>query len=64
MIECRDEREKVCLKELKETFNNLRILKKANFFHDENKIDFLIRECNELISIFVSSIHTASKSNN
>lgn len=54
---------KVCLKELRESYNNLRILKKAKIFGNEESSDSLIGECNELISIFVSSIHTASKIN-
>jgi four helix bundle protein len=52
---------KVCLKELRESYNNLRILQRAKIYQDENIMDTLIAECNELISIFVSSIHTASK---
>lgn len=52
---------KLCLKELRESFNNLRILKRAMIYGNEQKGDSLINECNELISIFVSSIHTASK---
>lgn len=52
---------KVCLKELRESYNNLRILKRAKISKDESMLDSLISECNELISIFVSSIHTALK---
>ena len=55
---------KLCLKELRETYNNLRILGKINISSDELKTEPLIKECNELISIFVSSIHTASNSEN
>lgn len=51
---------KVCLKELRESFNCLRILRKAKLFKSEETINSLIGECNELISIFVKSIHTAS----
>ena len=54
---------KVCLKELKETFNNLRILHRANIYQSEPELLDLISECNELISIFVKSINTASKPN-
>ena len=54
---------KVCLKELKETFNNLRILHRAGIYKSEQKLIDLISECNELISIFVKSINTASKAN-
>ena len=52
---------KLCLKELRESFKNLRILKRAKIYGNEQNGDSLINECNELISIFVSSIHTASK---
>ncbi len=54
---------KVCLKELRESHNNLRILNRAKIYKNENTMNSLIGECNELISIFVSSIHTASKKN-
>jgi four helix bundle protein len=52
---------KVCLKELRESYNNLRILRKAKIPLKLEEIEVLISECNELISIFVASIHTASK---
>ncbi|MFZ5554751.1 MAG: four helix bundle protein [Bacteroidota bacterium] len=50
---------KVCLKELRESHNCLKILYRSKLFKDENKIQFLLTECNELISIFVKSIKTA-----
>jgi four helix bundle protein len=52
---------KVCLKELRESYNALRILNKAKLFSDEQELLDLISETNELISIFVTSINTASK---
>ena len=51
---------KVCLKELRETFNCLRLIKKKGW-HDAVKLSVLITENNELISIFVSSLKTAQK---
>lgn len=51
---------KICLKELRETYNCLRIIHRAKIFKDEEQIADLITECNELISIFVKSIYTAS----
>jgi four helix bundle protein len=54
---------KVCLKELRETFNNLRILHSAKLYKTETDIIYLRGECNELISIFIKSIDTARKSN-
>ena len=51
---------KVCLKELRESYNCLRILHRARLFKTEKQAADLIKECNELISIFVKSINTAS----
>ncbi|MEQ1677038.1 MAG: four helix bundle protein, partial [Chitinophagaceae bacterium] len=51
---------KVCLKELRETFNCLRLIKKK-FWYDDIKLSALIIENNELISIFVASLKTAQK---
>ncbi len=52
---------KVCLKELRESYNCLRIIDRAKISDDETLVQYLITECNELISIFVTSIVTASK---
>jgi len=51
---------KICLKELRESYNCLRIMYKALLFKSEDEVKELISECNELISIFVKSISTAS----
>ena len=51
---------KVALKELRETFNALKIVKKANWLSAE-KLDPILDENNQLISIFVRSIETATK---
>ena len=54
----------ICLKELRESFNCLRIIKKSNLFlGNEVQINKAIDENNQLISIFVASIKT-SKNNN
>ena len=50
---------KVCLKELRETFNCLKLISKKGWY-DQSIIDRLLGENNELISIFVASIKTAS----
>ena len=50
---------KVVLKELRETYVCLRIVKGAHLYKDESKLDSVIIENNELISIFVTSINTA-----
>jgi four helix bundle protein len=49
---------KVCLKELRETFNCLKLILKLEW-NSNMKLTSLIQECNELISIFFSSIKTA-----
>jgi len=54
---------KVGLKELRETFNCLRIIKKKNWYLKESLMA-LIDENNQLISIFVKSIETARKNLN
>ena len=51
---------KVCLKELRETYNALRLIRLKEWFVPE-KLDLLIRENNELISIFVASLKTVQK---
>jgi four helix bundle protein len=50
---------KICLKELRETKVWLRMIVRANLIKPESKLDSLIDENNQLISIFVTSIHTA-----
>ena len=52
---------KIILKELKETFINLKIIHKSKTFKNENLIINAKKENNELISIFVSSIKTAKQ---
>jgi four helix bundle protein len=52
---------KICLKELRESYNCLRIMHRAKISSEENLVIDLIGECNELIAIFVTSIVTATK---
>jgi four helix bundle protein len=52
---------KVCLKELRESHNCLKIMHRAGICCSEKEVLSLIQECNELISIFVKSINTATK---
>jgi len=52
---------KVVLKELRETFVCLKIIHRTQLFKTESKMDKLMKENNELISIFVKSIETAQK---
>ena len=51
---------KVCLKELRETMNNLQLILFRKW-HDVVKLTALIKENDELIAIFVSSLKTAKK---
>ena len=53
---------KISAKELRETFNCLRIIKKKNWHPDEKMLPVL-DENNQLISIFVKSIETAKRNN-
>ncbi|MET2985713.1 four helix bundle protein [Aureibaculum conchae] len=54
----------ICLKELRESYNCLRIIDKANLYKgNQNKMEEVLDENNQLISIFVTSIKT-SKNNN
>jgi four helix bundle protein len=50
---------KVVLKEIRETYNNLRIIFKAKLYAEENKILLAMKENDDLISIYVASIKTA-----
>lgn len=51
---------KICLKELRECFINMKIQKGANLLTDFEALERLLQENDELISIFVTSIKTAS----
>lgn len=53
---------KISLKELRETYNCLRLIKRRDWYAEE-KIGICIDENNQLISIFVKSIETAQKNN-
>lgn len=51
---------KVSLKELRESYVNMKIQKGASLIADVKELDLLLDENNQLISIFVASIKTAS----
>jgi len=51
----------ICLKELRETYINLRIIDGAELHRDRIFITKLNLESNELISIFVKSIETSKR---
>ena len=48
---------RICLKELRETFICLKIINRRDWF-PKGKLDSIMKENNELIAIFVSSIRT------
>ena len=52
---------KICLKELRETRIWLLMIERANLIKQNSKLEPLIIENNELISIFVKSVKTAQQ---
>ncbi|WP_299218383.1 four helix bundle protein [uncultured Aquimarina sp.] len=54
---------KLCLKELRESLVNLKIQKGVNLIGDLDRLENLLKENNELIAIFVSSIRTSQNKN-
>jgi four helix bundle protein len=50
---------KVVLKELRESFVCLKIIHRTKLYLEEDKMQFALKEHNELISIFVKSAETA-----
>jgi len=55
---------KIVLKELRETLVSLKIIKEKPLIEPKEKLNPIITENNELISIFVKSIETAKKNMN
>ena len=52
---------KISLKELRETKIWLRVIHRKNLIGNNKEVEGLIKECDELISIFVTSIKTAAR---
>jgi len=52
---------KIVLKELRESYVCLQIIKRTKLSDSEEKLEAAMKEVNELISIFVKSIDTARK---
>jgi four helix bundle protein len=52
---------KIALKELRESYIALKILRQIKTVERKDQLDICIIECNELISIFVRSIQTAER---
>ena len=55
---------KISLKELRETFISLKIIKEKPLIKSDDLLMGCYDECNELISIFVKSIQTAENNKN
>ena len=55
---------KICLKELRETKIWLKIIQRKKLLNNTKDVGDAIAECDELISIFVTSIKTAEKNKN
>ncbi len=55
---------KIVLKELRETRVWLKIIQRRSLLKSTREIELLIAECDELISIFVTSVRTAEKKTN
>ncbi|MCC5942342.1 MAG: four helix bundle protein [Balneolaceae bacterium] len=54
----------VVLKELRESLNCLKIIKRTRYYHSESPIHEALSECDELVAIFYKSVQTASNRNN
>jgi four helix bundle protein len=54
---------KICLKELRETLVCLKIIRRKGYFK-EGRLEPLLNENAELVSIFVKSVQTAKKNTN
>lgn len=55
---------KICLKELRETKIWLKVIQRRNLIGDSEEVKDLLKESDELISIFVVSIRTAERNRN
>lgn len=54
----------ICLKELRESFNCLKIIDRANLYAgNQENLEKVLDENNQLISIFVASIKTSKENN-
>jgi len=53
----------IVLKELRETYINLIIINKSGICKQKEKIDFLLKESDELVSIFQKTVNTLRKTN-
>jgi len=51
----------IVLKELRETYINLKIVKGASICNHEKLLESVLDECNQLVAIFHKSVDTAKK---
>lgn len=51
---------KICLKELRETQVSLKIVQRKPLLKNDSYLSKIVNECNELVSIFVKSLETAT----
>ncbi len=54
---------KILLKELRESKVNLKIIIQANLTSNPVEVQNVIKECDQLIAIFIKSVETAKKNN-
>ncbi|MFA6618241.1 MAG: four helix bundle protein [Candidatus Neomarinimicrobiota bacterium] len=54
---------KIVLKELRETFICLKLIKRTHLLEDESVLDKVLDENDQLIAIFVKSVDTAQRNN-
>jgi len=52
---------KACLKELRETQVGLKMIHRLKIAKSQQEVEYLLKECGELISIFVKSIKTTKQ---
>lgn len=52
---------KIVLKELRETWVNLRMLQGAGIHPDKETMDMVLAESNELVALFTQSVRTAER---
>ena len=51
----------IVLKELRESLICMKIIQRAKLYNNETNINIALKECDELISIFVKSVETAKR---
>jgi four helix bundle protein len=52
---------KISVKELRESYNSLQIILRADLSSNTKQVETTLKECNELIAILVKSIETAKR---